>query len=157
MAKHSDIVLPVTTPLEREDIALAPRDPYMVFMSKVIDPIGLSKSDFEIFSGLAEEFDLKSEYTDNRTEKEWLKWIYDQSNALQEDNHKFPNYEDFKKNGWYKHPEPLNQKIFLREFVEAPEINPLDTPSGKIELFSRKVDSFQYSDCVGHPKWYPDK
>ena len=157
LAKHSDIVLPVTTPLEREDIALAPRDPYMVFMSKVIDPIGESKSDFEIFSGLAEEFDLKSEYTDNRTEKEWLKWIYDQSNALQEDNHKFPNYEDFKKNGWYKHPEPLNQKIFLREFVEAPEINPLDTPSGKIELFSRKVDSFQYSDCVGHPKWYPDK
>ena len=157
LAKHSDIVLPVTTPLEREDIALAPRDPYMVFMSKVIDPIGESKSDFEIFSGLAEEFDLKSEYTNNRTEKEWLKWIYHKSNALQETNYKFPDFEAFKKKGWYKHPEPLDQKIFLREFIESPEKNPLDTPSGKIELFSKKIDSFQYSDCVGHPKWYADK
>ena len=95
LAKHSDIVLPVTTPLEREDIALAPRDPYMIFMSKVIDPIGESKSDFEIFSGLAEKFDLKNDYTENKTEKEWIKWIYDESNALQENNHKFPDFEDF--------------------------------------------------------------
>ena len=41
-------------------------------MSKVIDPIGESKSDFEIFSGLAEKFDLKNDYTDNKTEKEWI-------------------------------------------------------------------------------------
>ena len=51
----------------------------------------------------------------------------------------------------------MDHKIFLREFIESPEKNPLDTPSGKIELFSEKIDSFQYSDCVGHPKWYADK
>ncbi len=157
LAKHSDIVLPVTTPLEREDIALAPRDPYMIYMSKIIDPVGESKSDFEIFSGLAEEFNIRNEYTENRTEKEWIKWIYDESNALQETNHKFPDFDIFKKRGWYKHPEPLDYQIFLREFIESPAKNPLDTPSGKIELFSEKIDSFQYSDCVGHPKWYGDK
>ena len=157
LAKHSDIVLPVTTPLEREDIALAPRDPYMVFMSKIIDPIGMSKSDFEIFSDLAEKFNIRKEYTENRTEKEWIKWIYDESNALQETNHKFPDFDVFKKKGWYKHPKPIDHQIFLREFIESPLKNPLDTPSGKIELFSKKIDSFQYSDCVGHPKWYGDK
>ena len=62
-----------------------------------------------------------------------------------------------KKKGWYKHPEPIDHQIFLREFIESPERYPLDTPSGKIELFSEKIDSFQYSDCVGHPKWYEDK
>ena len=157
LAKHSDIVLPVTTPLEREDIALAPRDPYMVFMSKIIDPIGMSKSDFEIFSDLAEKFNIRKEYTENRTEKEWIKWIYDESNALQETNHKFPDFDVFKKKGWYKHPKPIDHQILLREFIESPLKNPLDTPSGKIELFSKKIDSFQYSDCVGHPKWYGDK
>ena len=157
LAKHSDIVLPVTTPLEREDIALAPRDPYMVFMSKIVDPIGKSKSDFEIFSGLAEKFNIRKEYTENRTEKEWIKWIYDESNALQETNHKFPDFDVFKKKGWYKHPKPIDHQILLREFIESPLKNPLDTPSGKIELFSKKIDSFQYSDCVGHPKWYGDK
>ena len=114
LAKHSDIVLPVTTPLEREDIALAPRDPYMVFMSKVIEPIGASKSDFEIFSGLAEKIDLRAQFTDNKTEKEWIRWIYDESNALQENNHKFPDFDTFKKKGWYKHPEPLDQQILSR-------------------------------------------
>ena len=157
LAKHSDIVLPVTTPLEREDIALAPRDPYMVFMSKVIEPVGESKSDFEIFSGLAEKFDLKNDYTDNKTEKDWIRWIYDESNALQENNHKFPDFDVFKKKGWYKNPKPINQQIFLKRFIESPEKNPLDTPSGKIELFSKQIDSFQYSDCVGYPKWYEDK
>ncbi len=157
LAKHSDIVLPVTTPLERNDIALAPRDPYMVYMSKVIDPIGESKSDYEIFSGLAEKFDLKDSYTEKKTETEWLKWIYDESNALQENNHKFPDFDDFKKKGWYKNSERLSEQIFLREFIESPEKNPLDTPSGKIELFSTQIDSFKYADCVGYPKWYEDK
>ncbi len=157
LAKHSDIVLPVTTPLEREDIALAPRDPYMIFMSKIIDPVGESKSDFEIFSGLAEKFDLKDKYTDKKTEKDWIRWIYDKSNALQENNHKFPDFDAFKKKGWHKHPAPLDQQIFLKEFIQSPKRYPLDTPSGKIELFSEQIDSFQYSDCVGHPKWYGDK
>ncbi len=157
LAKHSDIVLPVTTPLEREDIALAPRDPYMIFMSKVIEPIGESKSDFEIFSGLAEKFDLKNDYTDNKTEKEWIRWIYDESNALQENNHRFPDFESFKKKGWYKHPDPLDQQIFLEKFIQSPKRHPLETPSGKIEIFSEEIDSFQYADCVGHPKWYGDK
>ena len=48
-------------------------------------------------------------------------------------------------------------QIFLKEFIGAPEKNPLDTPSGKIELFSEKIDSFNYADCAGHPKWYGGK
>ena len=45
----------------------------------------------------------------------------------------------------------------FKEFIEDPVKNPLETPSGKIELFSKQIDSFKYSDCVGHPKWFGDK
>ena len=157
LAKHSDIVLPVTTPLERNDIALAPRDPYMIYMTKVLEPIGESKSDFEIFSGLAKKFGFKDDYTEKKSENEWIEWIYNKSNDLQESNHKFPDFDNFKQKGWYKSPDQLSQQIFLKEFIEDPEKNPLDTPSGKIELFSKQIDSFKYSDCVGHPKWFGDK
>ena len=157
LAKHSDIVLPVTTPLERNDIALAPRDPYMIYMSKVLEPIGESKSDFEIFSGLAKKFGFKDDYTEKKSENEWIEWIYNESNALQERNHKFPDFDNFKEKGWYKSPDQLSQQIFLKEFIEDPVKNPLETPSGKIELFSKQIDSFKYSDCVGHPKWFGDK
>ena len=56
----------------------------MVKLQIMKNQMGESKSDFEIFSGLAEKFDLKNRYTDNKTEKEWIRWIYDESNALQE-------------------------------------------------------------------------
>ena len=49
LAKRSDIVLPCTTPLERKDIMMTPRDPYVVSMSKLVEPFGLAKNDFDIF------------------------------------------------------------------------------------------------------------
>ena len=31
--------------------------------------------------------------------------------------------------------------------------SPISTPSGKIEIFSETIDSFNYQDCPGHPTW----
>ena len=39
------------------------------------------------------------------------------------------------------------------DFRNDPEINPLGTPSGLIEIFSHKIDQFGYDDCKGHPTW----
>lgn len=39
------------------------------------------------------------------------------------------------------------------DFRKDPEINALGTPSGFIEVFSRKIDSFGYEECKGHPVW----
>ena len=40
LAKHADIVLPCTTPLERTDVAMTPKDPYLVAMDQAIAPVG---------------------------------------------------------------------------------------------------------------------
>ena len=53
LAKRSDIVLPCTTTLERNDIMMTPRDPYVISMSKLVDPYGKAKNDYEIFKGIA--------------------------------------------------------------------------------------------------------
>ena len=55
LAKRSDIVLPCTTPLERTDIMMTPRDPFVVSMDKIIEPYGQSKNDFEIFANIAKK------------------------------------------------------------------------------------------------------
>lgn len=39
------------------------------------------------------------------------------------------------------------------DFRSDPEMNPLGTPSGLIEIFSRKIAQFNYDDCPGHPTW----
>ena len=41
----------------------------------------------------------------------------------------------------------------LEPFREDPEKNSLQTPSGKIEIFSSTVANFCYEDCPGHPTW----
>ena len=45
LAKRSDIVLPCTTQLERRDLMLTPRDPYVVAMEAVVPPHGQSRDD----------------------------------------------------------------------------------------------------------------
>ena len=53
LAKYSDIILPCTTPLERQDIMLTPRDPYVISMSKLVEPFKEAKSDFDIFKAVS--------------------------------------------------------------------------------------------------------
>ena len=43
-------------------------------------------------------------------------------------------------------------------FRADPQANPLKTPSGKIEIYSERIASFQYADCPPHPMWLePDE
>ena len=64
-----------------------------------------------------------------------------------------PNWDKFKKTGWFKVPDLDKQVIMMEEFVNNPKQNPLSTPSGKIEIFSKTIADFGYEDCPGHPYW----
>ena len=154
MAKHSDIVLPCTTTLERNDIALSPRDPFAVHMQKVIDPPGLARSDFDIFSGIAEKMGVAEEFTDSRSEQEWLQFIYNQTQETAKSRGiDIPDYHDFKSDGWLLYPPPKEPTVLFQSFHDDPVNNPLKTESGKIELFCPAIDRFGYADCPGHPVW----
>ncbi len=52
-ARHADIVLPVTTSLEREDIGSGRRDSHLIAMHQVADPVGEARSDHDILAALA--------------------------------------------------------------------------------------------------------
>ncbi|WP_222623189.1 hypothetical protein [Streptomyces sp. ISID311] len=54
-------------------------------------------------------------------------------------------------------PEAPSRRITYEDFPAAPEKRPLKTSNGRIEIFSRTIDSFGYGDCPGHPTWlHPD-
>ncbi len=154
LAKRSDIVLPCTTPLERDDIALTPRDPYVVSMSKLTEPYGQSRDDFHIFSGIAKVMGVEKKFTEGRSVGEWIRWIYDKTklDALAMDI-KMPCYDQFMRDGWFKFQAPSKPIIMLKDFRSEPEANRLRTPSGKIEIFSSTVAKFKYDDCPGFPAW----
>ena len=53
-AKMADIVLPVTSSLERNDIGGSSRDRYVLAMHQAIAPQHQARNDFDIFADLAE-------------------------------------------------------------------------------------------------------
>jgi biotin/methionine sulfoxide reductase len=154
MAKHADIVLPCTTPLERNDIAISPRDPYVIDMQQAITAVGSSRNDYEIFSGIARAMGVEDEFTEGRSEQQWIEWIYQATRErAQAKGMDMPAYAEFRKSGWFKPAAPEQPVVMLAAYRDDPLANPLSTPSGKIEIYSTVVAGFDYSDCPGHATW----
>ena len=63
-----------------------------------------------------------------------------------------PPFAQFWEQGYVLFPEG---KPWVRhaDFRADPEVNALGTPSGFIEIYSRKIAGFGYRDCKGHPVW----
>ncbi len=154
LSKHSDIILPCTTTLERRDISISPQDEYVISMEKAIEPIGNSKNDYDIFKGISKILNVEDKFTENKTDFEWQRWIYEQTSLnFKKDGLKLPNFDDFLKKGWVKINVPEKDLIMMEKFREDPEKNSLKTPSGKIEIFSSTIEKFKYDDCLPHPAW----
>jgi len=152
-ARHADIIFPIATTLERNDIGVNRTDTYFFAMQQAVAPYAETKTDYEIFSGLAERLGCHTEYTEGRTAQDWIEHMYDRlrQNAAAH-GEEMPGLEEFWENGYHKFPDPEGED-FLGAFRNDPSANPLGTPSGKIEIFSEKIDSFGYDDCPGHAVW----
>lgn len=155
LARHADIVLPCTTALERADLAMSPKDPFVTVMDQAIPPVGEARDDHEILRGIAAEMGVEAAFTEGRSPEEWLRWLYDRSRqrAAQE-GATLPGWDELHSKGWYRVPDPARQCVMLEAFRHDPQAAPLATPSGRIELYSETIAGFGYADCPGHPAWF---
>ena len=153
-ARHADIVLPATVTLEREDIGAAPGDPLLVAMHKAVEPYAESRDDHAIFAALAERLGFAEAFTEGRSPRQWLEFIYEPTRrALIDRGVDAPDFEEFWEAGELLLPTLPWDGGPLRKFRRHPEAAPLPTPSGKIEITSATVAGFGYPDCPGHPVW----
>lgn len=155
-AKMADIVLPVTSSLERNDIGGSSRDRYVLAMHQAIAPQHQARNDFDIFADLAERLGYRSQFTENRDEMAWIRHIYQECGVAQQPHGvAWPDFESFWQRGHVDLPAPPKEFVFFDAFRENPQANPLQTPSGKIELFSEKIASYHYEDFAPHAEWQP--
>ena len=70
MARHADIVLPCTSPLEWDDLAGSASGGCMFASHRVVEPWREARDDFAIFRGIARELGVESEYTEGRDVEE---------------------------------------------------------------------------------------
>ncbi|MFP1891985.1 molybdopterin-dependent oxidoreductase [Lonsdalea quercina] len=155
-ARMADIVLPVTTTLERNDIGGSSRDRYIFAMHQAIAPQHHARNDVDIFSELAERLGYGDDFTQGRNERDWLAMMYQQCRERQGDTGQaWPDFEAFWHQGFVEIPMDDKPFVFFEAFRDDPEQHALKTPSGKIELFSETLAGYRYDDFGPHPEWRP--
>ncbi len=124
-AAYCDVVLPVSSWLEREDI-IFPGINYLFYSKKAVDPPPGVLNDWDIFCKLAARLSILEQFSENQTPQEWLSQFIDES--------EIDDADAFRSSGIYEGPS--QERVGLSEFVQNPEAFPLSTPSGKIEISS---------------------
>jgi len=169
----ADIILPACTNFERPDISewaglggyahhgqMQLNHRVIVFQHKCIEPLGESKSDYEIFNEISKRLGLSAYFSEGMSELDWVKRQYDAS-----DLKKAVSWRDFLRKGYFVVPaekEALRAPTAYRWFFEGrkkdvPEPHPLpsdykeylkgiQTQSGKLEFECESLKRFDAED-----------
>lgn len=161
-AEFSDLILPACSSLERWDIGeWANSGGYIhhgfsqlnhrviALQHKCIEPLGESKSDYQIFREILERLGLGTVFTEGCSEFDWCKRVYESSDLPQH-----ISWKKFVEKGYFVVPcedESVKSPLVMNWFAEGrrkdlPEPHPLpcqyedqygyglQTPSGKLEF-----------------------
>ncbi|WP_283171295.1 DMSO/selenate family reductase complex A subunit [Curtanaerobium respiraculi] len=106
------------------------------------------RSSFDVCADLCEAAGKRDEYLDGKDQEGWTRQIYEAAAAK---DPRMPSYEEGYKVGEFHYRDPQGYTPAFKAFVNDPVANPLKTPSGKIEIFSEKlqttiVEKWQFDD-----------
>ncbi|MBC9175473.1 molybdopterin-dependent oxidoreductase [Pseudoroseomonas ludipueritiae] len=153
-ARHADIVLPATTTLERNDIGSSSSDRFVRAMHQAIPPQAQARNDHDMLADIAEALGFRDRFTEQRNEDAWLRHLYDRWRAAcARIGFDAPDFDRFWAEGYVETPPPEEEFVLFSDFARNPEAHPLNTPSGKVELFSETIAGFGYAEIGGHPRW----
>lgn len=148
--RFADIVLPVTTRFERNDIEQfgTHSNKGLMALHQVVKPQYEARHDFDVFAGLCKRFDKESVYRENRDEMQWVQALYDEGVKMGASlGVTLPDFDTFWKGEGYVEYPAGQPWVRHGEFRDQPDLNPLGTPSGLIEIYSKTIAGFQYDDC----------
>ena len=137
-ARYADILLPDASNAEQVDLipqgSTGPMG-YVILASKAIEPLFDSKPIYEICTEIAKRMGVEAAFTEGKTQEEWVRLLVAQSQHAVPG---LPGYEELAAMGIWRQPyAPDHTVVGFESFRQDPKKNPLGTPSGKIEIFSK--------------------
>jgi len=113
----------------------------------------VSKSDYEAVCEVAKAMGLFGEFTKGKTVEEWIKTAYELSGVKD-----LVSWEELREKSYYVvpiAPDWEKDKPGMHAFVSDPEANPLQTPSGLLEIYSEALATTFPCDLERPPipKW----
>jgi anaerobic dimethyl sulfoxide reductase subunit A len=137
--RFADLLLPACTQFETYGIEDGWKyGDEVLLMPKLVDPPGETKSDYRICAELAERLGIGEAYTEGRDERGWVDWILNQYRQTRFPG--IPSLDEFEtaNTGVFTNP-VVRPAVAFADFRANPKSHPLSTPSGKIEIFSKRL------------------
>ncbi|WP_165354621.1 molybdopterin-dependent oxidoreductase [Tropicimonas sp. IMCC6043] len=151
-AKFADIVLPAASDLERNDLGQVIN--LILGSHAAVDPQFQSRTDYDILSDLADRLGFGSDYTEGKSEMDWVRMLYDEARGMSK-TVEMPDFDTFwEGESLIEFPMGKGDVVQLADFREDPLLNPLGTATGLFEFVSPTVAKMGYDeDCPAHPTW----
>lgn len=146
--RFADILLPACTQFETWGLADGWKyGDEVILMPKIVEPPFETKSDYQICAEIAERLGLYDAYTEGRSERDWIAWGIETYRKTRFPN--IPRLDEFERSNIGVYSVPVTKPaVAFTEFRKDPEKNPLPTPSGKIEIFSKRLHDMNKPDVI---------
>lgn len=131
-AQYSDYVLPGAMSMEKPGVTTGWFGHEAIIVNKVMDPPGEAQDEYTICAGIAAAMGKEEVFTEGKGMEDRLR---DGWNAKLADGYYDITWEEAKKQGIWKAPKPA--PLVYDTFFQDPAANPLPTPSGKFEAYSK--------------------
>jgi anaerobic dimethyl sulfoxide reductase subunit A len=137
--RFADLVLPVCTAFETYGI----QDGWkygqeILLIPKLVEPYAETRSDYQICRELAQRLGIEDTFTEGLDERGWVNRIL--AGYRQTGFEEVPLIDEFEQANIGAYTRPVAKPaIAFSDFRTDPERYPLETPSGKIEIFSTEL------------------
>ncbi len=146
-ARYADIVLPVNTHLERNDIIRPWQGgPYCIYMKQLVESLHASKSDLDICRLLAPRLGIDA--YGGMSDEEWLREFWQEARAMTH-GEELPEYDSFRQMGIHR----MQRRSPAIAFEKLDAEKTFPTPSGKIEIYSSTIAARNDAELPPIPTW----
>ena len=139
-ARYADIVLPGASSFEETDLAYqgyAVEMGALMIRQQAVPPTGESRTLYDICAGLARRLGVEPEFTEGRSHDQWVEYMYQRCRDMKPE---LPaDFHEARETGLFKWKREGRPRVGLEAFRKDPVAAPLQTPSGKIEIFSQSL------------------
>ncbi|WP_024550517.1 DMSO/selenate family reductase complex A subunit [Siccibacter turicensis] len=152
-AKYADLLLPETSFMERWNIGETwGTGNYVMLSEKLVEPAFERRSDYDWLCDVADKLGLKQAFSAGRSEQQWIAHIWEQTRqAMPAEN--MPDFATLRvqRHHLFK-SEPY---VAFEANIRDPQNHPFATPSGKIEIFSKRLYDMHHPEIPALSHYVP--
>ncbi|WP_148052807.1 DMSO/selenate family reductase complex A subunit [Atlantibacter hermannii] len=152
-AKFADLLLPETSFMERWNIGETwGTGNYVILSEKLVEPEFERRSDYEWLREVAAKLNVEPAFSEGRDEKQWIEHIVETTRAAMPDEN-MPDFAQLQVQR--RHLFKSEPYVAFADNIRDPENHPFATPSGKIEIFSKRLYDMHHPEIPALSHYVP--